>query len=62
MVWQYNERSAQKVGKYFFLLLSKGYQESSLQKSNSHITVTEESVLLPATPLSQWGFALQPCH
>lgn len=51
-----------KLENIFFLLLSKGYQESSLQKSNSHITVTEESVLLPATPLSQWGFALQPCH
>lgn len=43
--------------KYF--LLSK---ESYFQKSNSHITDTEENVLLPATPLSQWGFALEKGH
>lgn len=47
---------------FFFFLLSKGYQESYFQKNNSHITVTEESVLLPATPLSQRGFALEKCH
>lgn len=41
-----------------FFPLTKGYQESYFQKSDSHITVTEESVLLPVKPLSQQGFAL----